>query len=184
MNSIIFDGHGDTVTSLYQWDANRIVRITGLIPHDGAIVFFHFSNRKHNNALVVLAELHTTDSTTGVKTYQAHIPNVLLSEPDAIFVYVYEKIGESNPECLTSEAIRIPLVPRERPDDYVYQPTDVVVVPTGLVCIDGMIYLTNGETTIGNGVPIGGGAGESGRVIALTYGFVSTTSGEAETEET
>lgn len=158
---IIYDNYNQTVDRVFQWDSNRTVKITGLTIQTGASVFFHFSNRLMKNALVVPATASDIvfDSSSGeisMACYVADIPNELLMMPDTICLYVYESIGNA-PERRTTDAIHIPVMPRQKPDDYVYSPTATTLVATDLKYEDGVLYLVSGDQVIGEGVPISGG---------------------------
>lgn len=148
--AIISDSFNQPLDRLHQWDANRKVRVVGAHIQQGATVYFHFSNRRMQNAYVVLAEQSTVDDIVG---YIADIPNQILMMPDTIYLYVYESVGEGD-ERLTTDLIQIPVIPRQKPDDYVFEQTSTVLVATGLKYEQGIMYLMAGEQVIGEGVPV------------------------------
>ena len=172
--AIISDSFNQPLDRLHQWDANRKVRVVGAHIQQGATVYFHFSNRRMQNAYVVLAEQSTVDDIVG---YIADIPNQILMMPDTIYLYVYERIGTSD-ERLTTDLIQIPVIPRQKPDDYVFEQTSTVLVATGLRYDHGIMYLMAGEQVIGEGVPV---SAEEGRVYTASLSPSVVTGAEVVT---
>lgn len=95
------------VTNLFQWDVNQVVKITGLAFTSPVEV--HFCNKKSESAIVVLS----TEPTSG--SVFANIPNKLLQEPYDIVAYVYQTDGTTKS---TTNTITIPIVKRQKPNDY------------------------------------------------------------------
>ena len=95
-----------TTDSVYQWDQNHELELTGL--EIGGISAVHFCNKKSENAIVV------TPNRVG-DALIVPIPNILLEEEHNIIAYVHVKEGES---AKTVEIINIPLITRPKPDDY------------------------------------------------------------------
>lgn len=95
------------VTNLFQWDVNQVVKITGLTFTSPVEV--HFCNKKSESAIVVLS----TEPTSG--SVFANIPNKLLQEPYDIVAYVYQTDGTTKS---TTNTITIPVVKRQKPNDY------------------------------------------------------------------
>lgn len=94
-------------THLYQWDIDRKVIV------DDSITYVHFTNRYNKeNALVV--EPYEEDG-----MYVADIPNALLTTGEDILVWNWRG-GR------TIGAMALPVYKRNRPDDYIYKPTDVL----------------------------------------------------------
>lgn len=91
---------------LTQWDIDRKVLISG-IDLDGAEVHFASPGDDHG-AYVVKPE-----------NGAAVIPNVLLTLAGTVSVYVY-------PPDYTVYSVTLPVAPREKPDDYVYTPSEVL----------------------------------------------------------
>lgn len=91
---------------LTQWDIDRKVLISG-IDLDGAEVHFASPGDDHG-AYVVKPE-----------SGAAVIPNILLTLAGTISVYVY-------PPDYTVYSVTLPVAPREKPDDYVYTPSEVL----------------------------------------------------------
>lgn len=169
-----YDSNGDLIEKLYQWDQNRYVKVEGLTITDGASVFFNFSNRRNRNALVI-------EATAVEGGYTCVIPNDLLRQPDTIYMYVVEKFGDAD-ERRTVEDIRIPLIPREQPDDYIYNPTPTIKIATGLVLEDGKIFLADGGKKFGTGIPVEG-TNVAGSTVHYMYGTVVGVFGETEEED-
>ena len=158
-----YDSIGNLLEKLHQWDMNRYIKVEGLDITDGADVMFHFCNERSSTTLVVEASLNENG-------YVGVVPNELLEKPDTIYLYVYEKFGDPS-EKRTVEIIRIPLVPRKRPDDYVYEPTPTLKVATGLILDNGTIYLAEGGKKFGTGVSVSG-TSVAGQTIPHLYGMV------------
>ena len=96
-----------TVESLYQWDKNQKLTITGLSL--ASVPEIHFTNTAMDRAIVRPA---TMDG-SGIIT--ADIPNSLLQKPYKITAYVCVNYGETF-ESLYS--IDIPVIGRKKPGDY------------------------------------------------------------------
>ena len=94
---------------LTQWDKDRKVIVTGL--EGGAEVHFAAPGDDHGAYVVEL---------TGG---EAAVPNILLTMAGVINVYVY-------PADRTAFAAAIPVMAREKPDDYIYTETEVLSYKT------------------------------------------------------
>lgn len=105
-----YDGDGNPLTELYQWDSDLTITVRGLsVP---PIPAFHFCNRFSKVALVVGPRLVGNDLI-------ADIPNILLQHPEPLKIYFY---AEGNDEGYrTIGEITIPIMPREKPDDYEFE---------------------------------------------------------------
>lgn len=95
---------------LTQWDKNRKVIVTGL--EGGAEVHFASPGDDHGAYVVELA----ADGS-------AAVPNILLTMAGVINVYVY-------PADRTVFAAALPVMAREKPDDYVYTETEILSYKT------------------------------------------------------
>ena len=92
-----------------QWDLNRKVLISG-IDNDEAGIKVHFASpNDDHNAYVVSPVINNN-------IVSAAIPNILLTIPGRIYVYVYTSYTQAKAIVLVA--------PREKPDDYVYTETD------------------------------------------------------------
>jgi hypothetical protein len=113
MIKVNFNTYNNYITdSLYQWDVNRELVITGLNLVDAPEI--HFSNSSMGGAIVKQSTLES-----GVVTVR--IPNSLLQKALRITAYVglYE-----DDTFKTIETIEIPIIPRERPNDYTIEDSD------------------------------------------------------------
>lgn len=108
-----FRAYGAYVTdSLYQWDLNQQLRVSGLNLATAPEV--HFSNANMARAIVRQAEL-----VGGVVVVD--IPNSLLQYSLRIFAHIGIYEGET---FKTVEVVAIPVIPRARPEDYQLEDTD------------------------------------------------------------
>ena len=105
------------VNSLYQWDINQTVKISG-VDFGTTSVQVHFCNKKSEKALVV----NSTVPSGGAVT--ANIPNSLLQEPYDVIAYIYQTSGIT---ANTIKTIRIPVIARQKPNDY-NEPTGDTVI--------------------------------------------------------
>lgn len=104
-----------TTDSVFQWDQNHELEITGLGITE--VTGVHFCNRKRDTAIVVVPTINEDSIIVPV-------PNELLQEPINIIAYVH--IYDQN-KAKTIEIINIPLVKRPKPDDYQFiQNVDVM----------------------------------------------------------
>lgn len=97
-----------TTDSVYQWDLNHTLSITGI--DLSSIPIVHFCNKKSEEAIVVSVNVEGG-------AVIAPIPNELLMEPYDIIAYLYS-FGDS--EAKTIEVINIPLTKRPKPTDYIF----------------------------------------------------------------
>lgn len=119
MNEITcYDLSGAPLDTLYQWDTNQYVVVRGAqVP---PYPVFHFANRRSSEALVVAPE------ETGGSDLTVKIPNILLQQPETIIGYLFYETDDD--AYRTKNAIRIPVVPRQMPADYMY--TDNIGYPS------------------------------------------------------
>ncbi len=109
MNITCYDSNGNILDHLTQWDVGQEIRIEGA--DLSSVPTFHFFNRKSDRALVV-------SSVVSEKTITAKIPNVLLQNALPIVACVY--YGSGNSQGKTNYTVKIPVVPRPKPNDYEY----------------------------------------------------------------
>lgn len=107
MSIICYDSEQNLLERLYQWDVNQTISVTGISTSQAPA--FHFCNQRSEVALVVAPTM-----VNGMLT--AEIPNILLREPETLFVYIYYNTGADG--YRTFYRIRIPVVPRQRPQNY------------------------------------------------------------------
>lgn len=143
--------------SIYQWDANRVIKIAGVDFDDSLTYQVHFCNRRSATAFV-LAPTRGTIQINNINTdvLITEIPIELLEMPDAIDVYIYSIDG--NDEMMTVAGGKIIVCPRQRPADYVSQSTGGVLdVANGFVVLDGLLYLARDGVPIGTGIDVSSG---------------------------
>lgn len=99
-----FNATNITADSVYQWDLNQLLYISGLEVEAAPIICF--SNSKSETALPVQSEISGNDIT-------AEIPNILLQEDRDIAAH----ISLSN---TVLAKITIPVIGRTCPDNYIY----------------------------------------------------------------
>lgn len=111
MSSIVcYNSDGQVLEHYFQWDSNQTVTIKGItLP---PIPLFHVCNRLSTEAYVVEPNVVGTD-------LQVDIPNYLFTQAETILMYVYSPTPEGG--YRTIHAIMIPVIPRPKPDDYVYE---------------------------------------------------------------
>ena len=95
-----------TTDSVYQWDQNHSLEISGL--GVGSVTTIHFTNKKRDTAIVVKA-------TVQGDTVIAPVPNELLEEPYNVIAYAH--VYDSN-QARTIEVVNIPVIKRAKPEDY------------------------------------------------------------------
>lgn len=141
MLNVCFNSYGKyTVNYLYQWDKNQIVEITGL--NLSKVPEVHFANKTMEKAIV-------RQATMADGVIRANIPNSLLQAPFPViaFVGIYE-----GKQFKTIETIKIPIVPRVRPADYVLEKNDDEVYSFAAMenAIANMVTQQNFDRTVAN----------------------------------
>ena len=111
------------VSNLFQWDINQVIKIRGLAFGTDPIEV-HFCNKKSTSAVVVVS----TAPSAGV--VYANIPNSLLTQPYDIVAYIYQTEGSTRG---TTNTITIPVVKRQKPNDYADSNGGKCSVPVNLV---------------------------------------------------
>lgn len=120
-----FDSYGEVVTALTQWDINQILQIKNSgITSDNAPKF-HFCNKNSSEALVVAPS--TIDAANDV--IEVEIPNELLQQAIPLIVYLYAYSDENEYHGMTRATIKVPVRPRPKPSDYVYE-SNVYIIST------------------------------------------------------
>ena len=111
MAILIVDNRGRyTVTTLYQWDRNQYLKISGLTFSN--IPEIHFSNKAMSEAFVRQCQVDDEGTIT------VNIPNAILEIPLPIDIYVCSYEGEM---FRTLYALQIPVKARTKPSDYIYE---------------------------------------------------------------
>lgn len=96
---------------LYQWDAGRI-----LIAEHKNLQEVHFAHKNDAKALTVKA-------TAAGDAVEANVPNILLQSAEDIMVYL---VFRDDNGIETRKAVKIPVIARPKPDDYLYTETEVL----------------------------------------------------------
>lgn len=139
MSITCYDSDGNLLKTLYQWDNNQTISISGIAMPPTPV--FHFCNRLSQVALVV------TPTVSGTSLL-VNIPNILLQQAEPIIGYVYQ--DTENDGYRTMHAIHIPVIPRPKPDDYEYEEnieyTSVAILNTRLSTLIAQIT-GSGETS-------------------------------------
>ena len=105
-----FKGYNDYITdSLYQWDLNQTLEITGL--NLSIVPQILFANKFSVAAEPIAAKVSGD-------TISCEIPNMLLTQPYPIFAYI--RITEGN-LVHTVEKLKIPVIETIRPENYEYE---------------------------------------------------------------
>lgn len=141
---------------LTQWDKDRKVIVTGL--EGGAEVHFASPGDDHGAYVVEL---------TGG---EAAVPNILLTMAGVINVYVY-------PADRTVFAAALPVMAREKPDDYIYTETEVLSYKTLDEKIGDLSKLTtaakeNLVAAINEAAQSGGGGGTASVYMRVAEGYI------------
>lgn len=103
-------------TSLWQYDTGQQLRITG-ISRLSETTEVHFGLKYTDRAIVKTGEYQDNALTVD-------IPNLFLEYADSTPAKVWVHIRESESAAKTILEIHIPIIPRERPDDYI-SPEDI-----------------------------------------------------------
>lgn len=157
---ICYDYAGRAMSCLYQWDTNMTVEIHNIQKQDDSTIYLHFCNRMSSSAYVVQPTVVHEEGSAAVY-YAAQIPNKLLEQPDNIMMYVSEHKELDMNAVIAS--MRITVIPRIKPDDYIYIPEEeATFLAQGLVIERGQLYLTTSS-----GDPIGDGVSITGRSVPV-----------------
>lgn len=108
-----FSTYGTYVAdSLYQWDINQVLNVTGL--NLAVVPEVHFSNSNTDRAIVRQATMVN-------RMVSVQVPNSLLQEPLRIFAHIGIYEGDT---FKVVEVVEIPVIPRKRPKDYQIEDSD------------------------------------------------------------
>lgn len=118
-----YDMHGNSIDGFTQWDVNQRMNISlescgddDHIEDDYMRIApeVHFSNIKRDKALVVRSTVVSKDKIV------VDVPNILLTEPHPILVYVYYTSSKDSSSQTTIVRTEIPVRKRDEPHDYYY----------------------------------------------------------------
>lgn len=108
-----FNAYNNYVTdSLYQWDINRTLSVSGL--NLSAAPEVHFSNSAMDKAIVKQATLKNN-------IVSVQIPNSILQYPLTVKAYIGIYEGDT---FKVLETISIPVIPKTKPSDYKLENSD------------------------------------------------------------
>lgn len=119
MNEIpCYDLDGNTVINFTQWDINQTILLDG---NFNSAYSVDFSNKKHDVS-------YRMDTTLVDGQLQVDIPNILLTESETIYLFIF-KTNKELQENLSSDTYsgrtcyihRIPVKPKAKPHDYIYE---------------------------------------------------------------
>lgn len=111
-----FNTYGTYVTdSLYQWDLNQVLSVSGL--NLSVTPEVHFSNANTDKAIV-------RQSTLKNHIVNVDIPNSLLQYPLTIYAHIGIYEGDT---FKVIEVVEIPVIPKARPADYRIENTDAEI---------------------------------------------------------
>lgn len=173
-----YDSRGKELKYVYQWDTNRKIKFifnmywspdcrdavrarqrgdNVNIPSESnstkkpiipVNLYAHFCNHRMNKTLNV--ECSVVEGETSI--YECTIPNVLLTQPDDIEIYIYEKMYQALNDKRTLAKVVIPIVQRPMPDEYIYR--DDVPIADDLSLEDGVLSLSQNGVSFGTTVTI------------------------------
>lgn len=107
---VVYDTKGNVLEKMYQWDSNQSIKVSGVDTISTS--YFHFCNRLSSQTLVV-------QPTVADQMFTVSVPNILLQEPETIFVFLHQAAGSSG-GYRTTYAFQIPVTPKPKPIDYIY----------------------------------------------------------------
>lgn len=137
------------VAPRYQWDYGVTINLSGLVAD--LPVYFHCAFEKQVSPAIIVA----TQVVDGV--YSAVIPNELFMQPNSIRCYVY--IGDDDSGSTVFE-VRVPIIRRARPGDYVYYPSDNILNVT-----DVLYEINNMRTEMDNKVDVQQGVEQANQLL-------------------
>lgn len=114
---VCYDADGNILNHFTQWDVDQILVIRGADTSSAPQI--HFSNSAMENALVI-------QSSINLGGIFAIVPSVLLQHSLPIIAHLYYS---NMPK--TKYSVRIPVMPRNKPEDYVYSETIGGIVLNG-----------------------------------------------------
>lgn len=114
-----YDEKSNRIYSLTQWDINRKVTIRDLgITEESFVV--HACNSRSKEAPICKSILSGNDITL-------EVPNILLQQELPLIFYIY--VNNSDGSAKTVYKIRIPINPRAKPAEYIYEDNFVYMSP-------------------------------------------------------
>lgn len=118
---VCYDANGYILNHFTQWDVDQMIEIRGA--DSSSAPQFHFSNSSMKNAIVVQSEVVLG----GIR---AIVPSLLLQQALPLIVHLYyEEDDDKRPG--TRYSVRVPVIPRNKPDNYVYSDTNSGIILDG-----------------------------------------------------
>lgn len=127
-NIVCYDSDGQLLSHYTQWDVNQKLVIAGA--DISSAPDFHFLNTLQRDAYVVKSQISGN-------FLIASVPDELLQHDVPIIAHIYYVPGT------TEYTIRIPVMPRRKPDNYIYTDTE----SGGGGSAGGQVYIANNLTT-------------------------------------
>lgn len=103
-----YDSSGNVLDHYTQWDLNQKLIIRGA--DESTAPLFHFSNNSIKKTIV-------TSSVVRSDGIIASVPDVLLRTADPLIIHLRYSNGD---EMSTKYSVRIPVLPKREPEDYIY----------------------------------------------------------------
>lgn len=113
----VFDVYGNKIQSFTQWDVDQTIKIVLHNADENLLDIapkVHFGNVSRTEALVVPSTVEGND------TIVVTVPNLILTDPYTMRVYVYITDSKDVSSQKTIIKIEIPVNKRPRPSDYEY----------------------------------------------------------------
>ena len=168
-----FNAYGKYIAdSLYQWDLNRVLSVTGL--NLTVVPEVHFSNNAMRGAIVRQATME--NHVVSVK-----IPNSLLQYPLTIKAHIGIYEGD---EFKVVEEVQIPVIAKKRPEDYQIEDSDEEIY--SFKRLENEIANLATKNQVANIVAVASETGDNIELIDVRYGIDGKTyssAGEAVREQ-
>lgn len=114
MAIVYYDNKNKVLDKLFQWDVNQTISVEG-VPVS-SVPIFHFCNTKSKSTFVVTGTISNG-------RVEADIPNILLQQGETLIVYLCAETSNNGVRTICS--VRIPVVPRAKPEDYELKENEV-----------------------------------------------------------
>ena len=116
---VCYDKYGNSIDEFVQWDTNLMLYIDW--GHD-CIPIFQFGNTRSDRLLVVKGRIFEND---GRRFAEVNVPNILLQQSFSVVGFVYlETEADGNEGYFSGKTVysfKIPVRPKEKPEDYKFQ---------------------------------------------------------------
>ena len=115
MEVLLFNPKDESINRYYQWDSEQSIVLKSIDIGDDTYV--HFCHSDSEKALVVRP--YFQDGKTVV-----NVPNQLLQFAKPLVIYLYQVDSDTGNNTIYST--KIPVIPRPKPDTYVYTETEII----------------------------------------------------------